>query len=143
MNAALSFIDYLPPDTLAWITDNAADRVVSERSALVSEGNRPGDVYLVMSGAFDVKVAGADGDMHTVSTLGPGAIVGEMSWLDGGPASATIEAVEASKVLAIRGMLLDSKVASDPEFGAAFYRALAREAFVRLRAGNALLSSRS
>ena len=59
---------------------------------------------------------GASGAQQRISQLWPGAVIGEMSWLDGLPTSATIEALEPSEVLAISGTLLDDKIAADPGF---------------------------
>jgi CRP-like cAMP-binding protein len=135
-----SFVDYLPRAAIDWISVHADKRGVPASGVLVSEGANAGDIYFVAAGTFEVKVADQRGGQQKISQLGRGAVIGEMSWLDGGPASATIEALEASEVLAINGAALDAKIAADPVFGSAFYRALAQEAFVRLRAGNALLS---
>lgn len=136
----VSFVDQLSSDAMAWITAHAQKRAVPVQGILVKEGAKPRDIFFVAAGAFEVKVATDTGSQQKISQLGPGAVIGEMSWLDGGPASATIEAVEPSEVLAIDGTLLDQKITADPVFGSSFYRALACEAFVRLRAGNVMLS---
>lgn len=135
----MSFVEHLPSPAMEWIAAHADKRAIPAQSILVRQGAAPGDIYFVAAGAFEVKIAGPVG-FQKISELGPGAVIGEMSWLDGGPASATIEALTPSEVFAIDGDKLDAKIAADPAFGSSFYRALAREAFVRLRAGNALLS---
>lgn len=141
MSTAQSFVDYLSPDAIDWISAQGAICAVEPGGILVSEGTKPGCIFLVREGAFEVNISGAGGDKKMISKLGPGAVIGEMSWLDGGPASATIEAMGPCEVLSIDESALDEKVASDPVFGASFYRALAHEAFVRLRAGNARLGN--
>jgi CRP/FNR family cyclic AMP-dependent transcriptional regulator len=138
--ATPSFIDHLSSDAFAWITAHADRRTVPAGGVLVSEGTQAGEIYFVSAGLFEVAITTAAGSQHRISQLWPGSVIGEMSWLDGGPTSATIEALEPSEVLAIKGTALDDKIAADPVFGSSFYRALAREAFVRLRAGNTLLS---
>lgn len=137
--ATISFVDHLPSPAMEWITAHADKRAIPAQAVLVRESAKPRDLYFVATGTFEVKVTGTAG-AQKISELGPGAVIGEMSWLDGGPASATIEALTQSEVFAIDGAKLDAKIATDPAFGSSFYRALAREAFVRLRAGNALLS---
>ncbi len=138
--ATLSFVDHLSSDAFAWISDHADRRTVPAGGILVNEGTTARQIFLVSAGLFEVNIATATGGQQRISQLWPGAVIGEMSWLDGGPTSATIEALEPSEVLAIDGTVLDGKIAADPVFGSSFYRALAREAFTRLRAGNTLLS---
>jgi CRP-like cAMP-binding protein len=140
MQSAASFVNYLPADVMDWIAANAKKRTVPATETLVQEGAKAAQVYFVAAGAFEVAVTTPSGARQKISQLGVGAIIGEMSWLDGGPASAHIVAVEDGQVLALDGVTLSRKVASDPVFGAHFYKALAQEAFVRLRAGNSLLS---
>src|SRR5687768_6886336 len=112
-----SFVDYLPREAIDWIAIHADKRGVPARGVLVSEGANAGDIFFVTAGAFEVMVADSRGGQQKISQLGRGAVIGEMSWLDGGPASATIEAIEASEVLAITGAALDAKIAADPVFG--------------------------
>lgn len=140
MAGPLFFIDHLSTEAFSWISTNADRRNVPTGGVLVSEGSKGGEIYFVSAGLFEVTVTTAAGRQQRISQLWPGAVVGEMSWLDGRPTSATIEALEPSEVLAITGKALDDKIAADPVFGSSFYRALACEAFTRLRAGNAMLS---
>ncbi|MGE3333543.1 MAG: Crp/Fnr family transcriptional regulator [Rhodospirillaceae bacterium] len=139
---AVTFVDHLSTEAFTWLSDSAARRTVPAGGVLVTQGTKMTDLFLISAGLFEVTIATASGGQQRISQLWPGAIIGEMSWLDGGPTSATIEALEPSEILTISGASLDAKIAADPVFGSSFYRALAREAFVRLRAGNALLSKR-
>lgn len=134
-----TFVDHLPSSVMRWISSHATEQVISADSVLVTEGGEGSDIYIVSSGAFDVLIGTDAGRAQKISELGPGAVIGEMSWLDGGPASATISARKDGVVLALDGQALEQKIADDPVFGSHFYRALAREAFLRLRAGNTLL----
>ncbi|MCA0202211.1 MAG: cyclic nucleotide-binding domain-containing protein [Proteobacteria bacterium] len=138
----ITFVDHLSTEAFAWLSSNAVRRTVPAGGVLVGQGTRTTDLFLISAGLFEVTVATPSGGQQRISQLWPGAIIGEMSWLDGGPTSATIEALEPSEVLTISGAALDAKIGADPVFGSSFYRALAREAFVRLRAGNALLSKK-
>jgi CRP-like cAMP-binding protein len=141
-SAALSFVDHLSSEAFTWLSAHADRRTVPAGGVLVSEGTTAREIFLVSAGLFEVTVTTATGAQQRISQLWPGAVIGEMSWLDGSPTSATIEALEPSEILAIAGAVLDEKIATDPVFGSSFYRALACEAFTRLRAGNALLSKR-
>ena len=68
-----------------------------------------------------------------VGQLGPGEIIGEISWLDRKPISATVRAVETSSVLALSIAALERKIAADPGFAARLFRAIATLAAERLR----------
>lgn len=140
--ASTTFIDHLSSEAFGWLSTNAERRVVPAGGVLVTEGTKAAELYFVSAGLFEVTIITSAGRHQRISQLWPGAVVGEMSWLDGKPTSATIEALEPSEVLAIKGTALDDKIAADPVFGRFFFEALAREAFARLRAGNALLSKR-
>ena len=75
--------------------------------------NEPGDeLYLVIDGVFDVDVDG-----ETVAEIGPGAIVGERSILEGGVRSATVRARTAARVAVQRAVTADpvtlAAIASD------------------------------
>src|SRR5262249_19646329 len=68
-----------------------------------------------------------------VGQLGPGEIVGEISWLDGKPISATVRALETSSVVALGIAILERKLGEDPAFAARLFRAVATLEAKRLR----------
>ncbi len=68
-----------------------------------------------------------------MATLGPGEIVGEISFIEGTAATASVFAVENSLLLVLsRGKLADH-CAAEPAFAARLYRSFARLASRRLR----------
>lgn len=77
-------------------------RKLATGDRLCTQGAEEDEVYLVLDGMFDVDV---DGD--TVAELGPGAIVGERSALEGGVRTATVTARTAAKVAAVPSGTLD------------------------------------
>src|SRR5262249_1353952 len=83
-------------------------------------------------GLFDVSVRGPAHSEYKISRVGAGQIIGEMSWLDTAPVSATVRAVESSSTLALPRSILETRIASDPSFAANLYRALARTLSARL-----------
>jgi extracellular factor (EF) 3-hydroxypalmitic acid methyl ester biosynthesis protein len=74
-----------------------------------------------------------------IRTLGPGEIVGEMSFIENVAAAATTVAVENSLLLVLSRAALDAKVGDDPAFGGRLLRAFARSLSRRLREANAAL----
>lgn len=70
---------------------------------VIIEQGRPNDtLWIVVRGKLAIQVPGADGKAQRVGELGPGDLAGEMSWLDGGSASASILAAEPTQVVRIR-----------------------------------------
>lgn len=65
--------------------------------------------------------------------LGSGEVVGEMSFIDARPPSATVTAVEPAVVLAVPRSALAAHLGEDDGFAARFYRALAVFLSRRLR----------
>jgi len=75
-----------------------ADEVdVPEGKVLTREGDQGGEFFVVIDGKARVMV----GDRGRVSALGPGASFGEMSLLDRGPRSATVEAETDMQLLVL------------------------------------------
>ena len=68
-----------------------------------------------------------------VATLLSGEILGEISFVDSRPPSASVIAMEDSSVLAIPQATITEKLQEDPAFSARFYRAVASFLADRLR----------
>jgi CRP-like cAMP-binding protein len=88
-------------------------------------------LVFVLQGLLGIR-AEALGD-STLIHLGPGEILGEMSLLEGEPASATILAVEDSLLLVLPVDILRRELDGNPHLAARFYRALGRIVSGRLR----------
>src|SRR5262249_54905211 len=70
------------------------------RGQVVCTTGDPGDPLSgVVSGRLKVAVRSADGGELTLSLVGPGGTVGELSVADGGPRSADVETLEDSRLL--------------------------------------------
>ena len=134
---ALDFLGVLLPKDIDRILGLAEMRTVLSGGLLIREGQASEAIYFVTEGLFDVVLLDARGQETRIDRCAPGTVAGEMSWLDGKPASSTIRAAESSAVLAIPTGRLEPALASDPAFAARFYRAVALVAAERLRAAHA------
>jgi CRP/FNR family cyclic AMP-dependent transcriptional regulator len=71
-----------------------------------------------------------------IARLASGEVVGEMSFVDNTPPSATVRTGAGAKLLAVDKRDLAERMQADPPFAARFYRALAMFLSDRLRAAN-------
>jgi bacteriocin-type transport-associated protein len=112
-----------------WLVGFGSRVQLSRGEVLIREGERLDALYIVTEGAFEV-TAGAGASL---ARLGPGEVLGEISYVDARPTTATVTAVEDSVVLAIARDTLSHKLEQDVEFAARFYRAVATFLADRLR----------
>ena len=99
---------------------------------LINEGEPVSDMFFVLDGHSVVSIAGV-GD---VARLGTGEVVGEMSFVDSAPPSATVTAEPGCVVLALPKREMEARLAKDIGFAARFYRAMALFLADRLRSAN-------
>ena len=94
--------------TLRTLADRALERSFPRHSRLFHQGDPGTGLYVVVSGLVKVAVTSEDGEEMVLVTLGPGEALGELSIVDGGPRSASAEALEPTVALLItREVLLD------------------------------------
>lgn len=121
MRKALFIFGELEDSDIEWLAAAAQRRVVDESSVLVQEGAEISQVFILLSGRLSVRT-GPDG--VEINTLLPGEVIGELSFLDSRPASATVVAATQSTVAEIARSTLAAKLERDLGFAARFYRAL-------------------
>jgi CRP-like cAMP-binding protein len=131
MRKALYFLGILNDSDIDWLVTAGTRREVGAGVSIIDEGRPLDSVFLVISGAFSVRVAGLGGKQ--IARLMTGEVMGEMSFVDSAPPSATVQALETSTVLAIPRRRLNARLAEDSGFAARFYRALAMFLADRLR----------
>jgi SAM-dependent methyltransferase len=131
MHEALTLLGELQEDDARWLLETGHETTVDADTAIIAEEVDPDHLYIVLSGLVGIQVA-ALGETP-LARLGPGELLGEISFLEGVPASATAVANESTVLLAIPRAELAGRLESDPAFGARFYRALALLSARRLR----------
>lgn len=94
---------------------------------LVFRAGDPGDaMFVVESGRLQVVVALPSGESHTLDTLGPGQVVGEMAVLYNRPRSATAESADGCRLLTIPASSLERLFAAYPQARSSLLEAAAR-----------------
>ncbi len=113
----------------------AAGRTVelSRGEHLIRRGERGGDMYLVEEGTLEVVDTRSSPEV-VITLMGPGALVGEMAFLDEAPRAADVRAASDARCLVWERDLLLRALQGDAAFSKAFYEALAVDLVARLRA---------
>ncbi len=109
-------------------------------AVIVREGDGHGAIYVVRKGEVRVE-KGSMGFPLELARLGPGEIFGEMSFIDGSPASANIVADDFVECFVIDQMLMKPLLKSYPSIYGRFYQSLAAILAVRLRETSALVNA--
>jgi CRP/FNR family cyclic AMP-dependent transcriptional regulator len=134
MKKALYMLAAFSDRDFDWLLNAGKRKTVPAESILIKQGESTDALYLVLDGTLLVT---ASSDSQTTSEeiarLGPGEIVGEMSFVDARPPSATVRAAEESSIWVIPRSKLAGKLLQDTEFASHFYQATAVFLSDRLR----------
>jgi CRP/FNR family cyclic AMP-dependent transcriptional regulator len=103
-----------------WLAKAGRRQRLSAKTVLIREGVPVGTLYILLEGQLSVMRGG-----KTVASVGAGEMVGEMSFIDARPPSATVLAESNVVVYAIAKSVLQDRLGQDPAFAARFYKAVA------------------
>lgn len=129
MRKSLILLGILDDSDVEWMLRSGVKRSVAATDTLVIERQPVESIFVVLSGSFGVTI----GKQTRVARLLAGDIIGEMSFIDSRPPSATVEADEESLVLDIPKDEVRERLRDDVGFAARFYRAIAVFLSGRLR----------
>lgn len=127
----------LPPTLLSALFRDAVAHYLREGDVLFRAGDAGDGCYRIHTGLVKVVVTSRQGEERTISLLGPGAIVGELSMIDGGPRSASITAVVDCELTFVSRARFQKYAASDPGLASYLVQTLTR----RLREANDALAA--
>ncbi|MBD1806019.1 MAG: cyclic nucleotide-binding domain-containing protein [Symplocastrum torsivum CPER-KK1] len=131
MKKVFFLLGELDDDDIDWMVSSGRREEVEAGTVLIQEGQAIDTLHILLEGTLSVSVSALEG--KTIARLTSGAVVGEMSFADARPPSATVQAVETSLVLSIPRQLLIEKLQEDQGFASRFYRAIAIFLSTRLR----------
>jgi CRP/FNR family transcriptional regulator, cyclic AMP receptor protein len=129
MRKVLYIFGVLTDADVAWIARTGVRRRIKDREILIQEGRPVESVIFLLQGECAVTVQA----VGEIARLGVGEIVGEMSFVDSAPPSATVTAVGDGLALFVDKETVARKLEADLAFGCRFYRALAIFLADRLR----------
>lgn len=122
-NTFLGLLDY--GDRVALLALGGR-RSFPRRSVLMFE-HEPGErVMVLLSGRVKVTSAGEDGQDVLLNIRDPGDVLGELSFIDGEPRSATVTALEPTRALVIASSTFRAHVATAPRVALAILTIVSR-----------------
>src|SRR3954467_2454319 len=137
MRKALFFLGVLNDSDLDWLIAQGNRTDIAAGSILIHQGQPIEFMFIILDGLFAVSTSAAPG--KDIARLKSGEVLGELSFLDSRPPSASVRAIEKSSVLAISKVRLMDKLEADVAFASRFYRALGVFLSDRLRSTIGLL----
>jgi len=123
-----------------WLAKMGARVKIAPGTTLIAEGRAAEAVYIVLEGELVATLEAAGRELRR---MGPGEVLGEMSFIDARPPSATVKAAAESVVLKVPREALASHLKADDGFAARFYKAIAMMLSDRLRTATAGASGSS
>ncbi|HEY6618085.1 MAG TPA: Crp/Fnr family transcriptional regulator [Steroidobacteraceae bacterium] len=126
----------LPPHLKADLFDNAKPATLSVDEVLFLAGD---GCYRIEEGLLKVTMVSSGGPERILAFLGPGAIVGELSIIDGRPRSASVVAVRPSTLRFLSRAAFESFATQHPEI----YKSLVTLTAARLRETDAAVAASS
>jgi CRP-like cAMP-binding protein len=114
------------------------DRTMGHRSlvageVVITEGEPLSSLFLLEEGQLAIRMQGATGKVYDVGHVGPGALLGDVSILDGGPATMTVVAATPARVRILTMDQFQVFTADRPSLGVALYHGLCRSLSERVR----------
>lgn len=131
MKRVVFILGVLEDEDVDWLIESGQRLEIQPGDVLIREGEPCDQLFLILDGTLEVSVAALA--TAPIAQLATGEVVGEMSFVDGQPPSATVTALQSSIVLAISCGQLRHKLQQDIWFASRFYRALAILLSSRLR----------
>jgi len=92
-----------------------ATQYMKKGQVVFHEGSRSDFAFIIENGQVEVSRRRKDGNVEVLDILGRNEIFGEMGMVDGGPRTATITALENSKVTMITREDLNLMTRKDPK----------------------------
>jgi CRP-like cAMP-binding protein len=133
-----------PPESdhplFRYFTEEERDRVesfgevkrIAQDAYLIRAGEIDSTLFAIEDGHLDIVVM-RDGEPAVVATVGPGDVLGEVSFIDDSPRAVSVKAGEETTVRAWDKRTLSEKLAFEPQLLAKFAVAMSELLVERLR----------
>lgn len=135
LKKVLYFLGTLDDQDIDWMVRNGVKRSVPAGTRIIQEGQPTDFLFFILAGDFSVTSGRSRAE---VARLNAGEILGEISFVDSRPPSATVTAATDSSIGVVAVDVLERKLQTDLSFASRFYKAIAVALADRLRARNLL-----
>jgi hypothetical protein len=123
-----SVFNHVPDDVLADVADYLEEIDVATNEGIINKGDLGDSMYILVSGKVKVHDNGV-----LLNTLGEGDVFGEMALLDPEPRSASVTALEPTRLLRLDQEPFMELIAQDPEVATGIIRNLTRHLRARVQ----------
>ena len=130
MRKVLYLMGIMNDADVEWMANAGQVQLVASGTELIRQGVPTEWLHVVLEGRLAVMLDGG----AELARLGQGEVLGEISFLDSRPPSASVVAIEQSYVLALRREAVSEKLLTDLGFAARFYHGVGTFLADRLRA---------
>ncbi len=132
MRKALYILGILDDSDASWLAATGKARSISAGAVIIQQGVPVDSLFILIDGQLQVYSGSVE-----IAKLLAGEIVGEISFVDSRPPSASVKAAVDSQVLAVPKAALRAKLQKDLGFASRFYLSLATFLADRLRLADA------
>lgn len=131
MKRVLFLLGHLNDRDVEWLIDHGHKETIKPGDILIHRNEPIQSLYIILSGRLSITDGVAN--MKELAKVGPGEIVGEMSFLESQLPAVNVVAAETAEIYAIDRELIEDRMQKDVQFRANFYYALALFLSNRLR----------
>ncbi len=121
MRKVLYLFGQLDDQDIEWMASTGIRLKLKQDAVLISEGKPITSMYILLEGAMQA----ATEDYGVIAELSPGEVIGEISFVDSAPPTATVSAIEDCVLLELSRDVIEQRIGELPVFGRNFYKALA------------------
>src|SRR5689334_23941579 len=116
----------LPERLLSELFEDAVAHNLRDGEVLFRAGDVGEGCYRIQTGLVKIVVTSRQGEERIISLLGPDAIVGELSMIDGGPRSASVVAIADCSLSFLSRAKFQTYLEAHPELTSYLMKTLAR-----------------
>jgi CRP-like cAMP-binding protein len=130
--------DYLSTTEIEELLRHLPRQTIAAGEVLLREGEGSENAYLLWEGSLKVALGSGD-EAIDIGRIEPGTLVGEIAFLDGGAASATVSATSEGTLLTLSRGELEKLRTTHPRIATSLLRALCKSLAARVRGASAAL----
>jgi CRP/FNR family transcriptional regulator, cyclic AMP receptor protein len=131
MKRVLFVLGQLNDLDIDWMMRHGSRKYLRSGDWLIRQGEEVENLFIVLSGTFSV-INEYRPDIE-IASIGPGEVLGEMSFIDARPPEASVLTMENATVFYISKEMIKKHMRKEPDFAARFYLAISMFLSNRLR----------